>query len=47
MPPLQKENKSRQVHTDDLFLPSMGIVLPEKLDEIENSMFSWRNGKKN
>ena len=39
MPPLHKENKSRQVNTVDLFFPAMGKVLPEKLDEIENSMF--------
>ena len=39
MPPLQKENKSRQVNTDDLFLSETNVDNPEKLDGIENSMF--------
>ncbi len=37
MPPLQKENKSRQVHSADLFLPAINGLDPEQFNEVENS----------
>ena len=38
MPPLQENKKIRQVNPVDLLLPVIGIVLPEKLDELNHTM---------
>ena len=38
MPSIQKEDKIRQVHKDDLFLSEINVDKTEKQDEIENSV---------